>query len=362
MKIGILTQPLWGNFGGLLQNYALQQVLKSMGHDVVTLDYLWGTKGFNYVILQARIIVAALRGRCKFQLLKYAPGRNNPAIEEFVNNNITTTDRFWNSYHPQLVDKYDLQAVIVGSDQVWRPCYNPSIKDSFLQFTADKNIRRIAYGASFGTSEWEYSPQLARECSLLLKKFDAVSVREESGIKLLEKLGCRTGCVVLDPTLLLSASDYENISNITPTKDYTPHGEYICTYFLDDAHRKEDYADSLGHKLGLYNAVHLSIKDDKLDPAKWLDQIRRASFFVTDSFHGTVMCLIHHIPFLTVINKKRGVGRLHDLLKSVDLEYRLISDELIAPIPQSKIDWGNVDEKILLLREKSLIFLKKSLA
>ena len=100
--------------------------------------------------------------------------------------------------------EYD--AFIVGSDQVWRPSYNQHLEQAFLNFTENwKNVKRIAYAASFGVDNWEFTKKQTKECKRLVQKFDFVSVREDTAVNLCkEHLGIEA-THVLDPTLLLSA-------------------------------------------------------------------------------------------------------------------------------------------------------------
>src|SRR5690606_15864360 len=98
---------------------------------------------------------------------------------------------------------------IVGSDQCWRPKYSPNITNYFLDFLNDKqNVIRISYAASFGTSDWEFNEPETKMCRDLIQKFDAVSVRESSGIELCQKYLDKEAQHVLDPTMLLELDDY----------------------------------------------------------------------------------------------------------------------------------------------------------
>ena len=110
--------------------------------------------------------------------------------------------------------KFD--AYIVGSDQVWNPGYftflfDTDINNAYLGFTKNWNVKRIAYAASFGKESWEYSDQQTVICKKNIQCFDAISVREDSAIKLCQKYFNVTASHVLDPTMLLTVQDYTNI-------------------------------------------------------------------------------------------------------------------------------------------------------
>lgn len=107
------------------------------------------------------------------------------------------------------MDRLGLDAIIVGSDQVWRPDYSSCQPNYFLDFLPkDSKIRRISNAASFGGDNWDWSTELTARCAKLLQLFDAVSVREASGVRLCKE-HFNVGAVnVLDPTMLLDPEDY----------------------------------------------------------------------------------------------------------------------------------------------------------
>ena len=98
--------------------------------------------------------------------------------------------------------KYD--AIVVGSDQTWRPKYVPNVLNYYLSFARDIDIKRIAFGPSFGTAEWEYSDKLTDICKQLAQKFDAIAVREKTGVILCKEKYGVDAVNVLDPTFLFS--------------------------------------------------------------------------------------------------------------------------------------------------------------
>ena len=158
MKIGILTLPLHSNYGGILQAYALQSVLERMGHKVEVIDRELHRK-LPFWIMALRIVK-----RC---LIKYVIGKKETVIfierkrrkEQKIISQYTS--QFINHYiHRRIVKSYneigesDYDAIIVGSDQVWRPSYfgKKIIRHAYLDFAKDwKTIKRISYAASFGT-------------------------------------------------------------------------------------------------------------------------------------------------------------------------------------------------------------------
>lgn len=361
MKISILTQPLGHNYGGLLQAYALQAHLRAQGHDVETLDRRKREKSTKSVVK------AYIRNSVRYALgrIKSIPTRKREAfvyqkLADFRDRHLRLSQRI--DSEATLRDYYrrhPVDAVIVGSDQVWRPIYSPSITNFFLDFLEDveaagqPSATRISYAASFGVDDWEFSAEQTDICRALIQKFDAVSVREQSAQLLCqEHLGVDAEWVV-DPTLLLEAADYDTLM----PAGTSAHKGKILTYVLDPAAGKQAIA---GKVAGILQKDLFSVKPQKTltevtadqqqqcqypGVGEWLQGFRDAAFVVTDSFHGCVFAIIFNKPFIAVGNAKRGLSRFHSLLQIFGLEDRLISDqqqvtpELIA----AAIDWDKVN-------------------
>ena len=229
MRIGILTLPLHTNYGGILQAYALQTVLERMGHEVVVFDTpnktflppLW-----KFPLSIGKRTLKKLLGKTDRIFEEHYQNRIRPVIAQniqpFVDKNI---HRKIIRNFQQLTQK-DYDAIVVGSDQIWRAIYFPmwlgqGIENGYLAFAKEWNIKRIAYAASFGTSVWEYTEEQTQQCKPLLQKFDAVSVREANGVELCKKYFEVDALQVLDPTMLLSQEDYCKIfqdANIPKSK------------------------------------------------------------------------------------------------------------------------------------------------
>lgn len=225
MKIGILTQPLHNNYGGILQAYALQKVLKDMGHKVWTINREYTPSGYDRFMFTMRRLLVKLfhkemsipswQVKEKGSILRY--------IRAFVEDNIQTTEEITSTKQlSSLHRKYAFDAYIVGSDQVWRPKYSPCITNYFLDFIEnDCTIKKIAYAASFGEDKWEFTKRQTQKCARLAKQFHAISVREDSAIRLCNNYLGVDALHVLDPTMLLDKEDYIaliNKGNTHPTK------------------------------------------------------------------------------------------------------------------------------------------------
>lgn len=377
MKIGILTQPLHSNYGGILQNYALQQVLKQMGHEVETIDW-GGGSGLRAMLYRMKVHVLHTLLPNRYPLLKYMPNDKEKSIiqrntNHFINTYINHTEAM-HSYEEFVKQaskgKYD--AYVVGSDQCWRPCYNAFLPSMFLDFVQDKQVKRMSYAASFGTDKWEFTPQLTNVCAPLAKKFDLVTVREDSGVKLCkEHLGV-DAVHVLDPTMLLTKEDY--IQLIEKEKEPKSNGT-LFNYILDPDAKKSAFIQKVAKSKGLKAfqvlpkcQTETRTKDDLKNRIEdcvfpgvttWLRAFMDADMTIVDSFHGMVFSIIFNKPFWAIGNVSRGMSRFTSLLKMFHLEDRLLDADQLDNVDFSKpIDWimvnGILEEK---KREcKSMLF------
>lgn len=340
MKIAILTQPLGKNYGGMMQAYALQKVLRNLGHEVTTVDYnnysepAFFNKVARLVLRSLKKIVGKRKAPINFESkLPYILGSTRQFIKKniFLSECINNQEKLIKHFH---VSKYDV--VIVGSDQTWRPKYSPNIYNYFLSFLENNTaIKKIAYASSFGVDSWEFTNEETVECSRLASLFDMISVREESGIDLCKKyLDVKSQCVV-DPTLLLPKEDYIALlgSRYNDGKE-----EGIFTYVLDRSETKKSIINDISKKLSLEtfscqancSLTSLdaeSIHDYKMPAVEdWLASFANAKFVITDSFHGVIFSIIFNKPFIAIGNEGRGLARFKSILRKFSLENRLVLD------------------------------------
>ena len=361
MKIGIITQPLINNYGGILQNYALQIILKQLGGVPTTLnqEHIPLELGrLHFIASYFKRLFKRLLGKNQMFLNPLEEDRyiftTCPSIKNFIDKYISKLDIKGDLINcPELTSSYD--GFVVGSDQVWRPLYSPNILNLFLDFAGEEKIK-VAYAASFGTNRWEYSLDLTEKARLLVHRFHGISVRENSGVRLCkENLGV-DAIHVLDPTMLLSKDDYLKLCI-----DCKTYGKYIAVYFLDKNSMKvgavEEYAQK--HNLDIKYIGERSFNDCQ-SIEDWLYAISKAEMVVTDSFHGSVFSIIFNRPFVTFYNQERGNARLESLLSDFDL-----LSNLVTPNDMNKanieVDWNKVNEKIQERRKMSLNFLQNTL-
>ena len=362
MKIGIITQPLRYNYGGILQNYALQEVLRQMGHEVVTLNSKVKAKRtpkrvikefIKWVILKLRNSKGYVLGVIKFYTSDEILARNTSIfVKQFIE-----TENIGKLINP----KFD--ALIVGSDQVWRPEYS-NLDEAFLCFANKWNVKRLAYAASFGIDSVVFSPTECEKYGTQLRRFDAVSVREKSGVHICKTIFNVDAEHVLDPTLLLTSDDYvEKLGLLNFPKS---PGE-LFYYFLDNNIEKMAIVKKISSLLKFLSfTVNSNVEDlespieNRIQPPveKWLRAFYDSSLVITDSFHGCVFSIIFNKPFLLVINEKRGESRFLSLFEQLGIYNRLIEQN--SPIDVSTfMEKPNVN--LAELRNKSIEFLKKHL-
>ncbi|MFL1404394.1 polysaccharide pyruvyl transferase family protein [Marinobacter sp. M1N3S26] len=357
MKIAILTQPLGHNYGGLLQAFALQKYLRDQGHEVQTLDRRPPDQPLRALLDYTINTAKYLLGRIGTVPTRRKQEQVYRELARFREQHISlspciTSERALRDYYRQ--NPFD--AYIVGSDQVWRPRYSPSLGNFFLDFLDDigSPARRLSYAASFGVDEWEFSPRDTDRCRDLLGRFHAVSVREQSGVRLCEQHLGRTAECIPDPTFLLERGEYETVIDNPAGPD---NQGKVLTYVLDTQPSKQQIVHRVVDLLGRDSftikprkslwEVRKDTFDQSLYPGvgAWLQGFRDADFVVTDSFHGTVFSILFNKPFIAVGNRTRGLSRFQSLLTRFGLLDRLVehADDITTEQLQAEIDWPRVN-------------------
>lgn len=373
MKIAVLTLPLNSNYGGILQTYALQTVLERLGHHVTVFDHfqipqqqpLW-RKPFAFI--RRTLLKYIFRKQLRVFQERYEKKVRPLILRNMLDFMERHLHRVMPKHYCDLRKDWSYDAVIVGSDQVWRKEYFPErIENAFLGFVKDKQVQRISYAASFGLDVLDFTQKEIINCGKLLRMFDAVSVRETSGIKICkDRLGVEAQ-QVLDPTLLLKKEDYvQLIEEKMPTKS----GGTLMVSILDLTDKKQKMVDEMAKQRGLipFQAVRDSIYaydaplNKRIMPSveSWLQGFRDAELVITDSFHACVFSIIFHKPFIALGNKARGMSRFVSLLSLFGLEDRLTKMDGNFDFNTS-IDWDDVDNRLDKLRTKSLAFLQEHL-
>ncbi len=373
MKIGMLTLPLHTNYGGILQAYALQTLLKSQKHDAQFVST--GNCSPRRLSLKVRYLIYIKRF-----LLRYIFGKDIEVCPDYLR---VKEYKYLSKHTQYFIDKYisfdenlkihpeTLDVAIVGSDQVWRKLYiGDSYSNYFLDFLGeDSTIKRIAFSASFGVDTWDFTEEETAICAQLAKKFDLITVREDSAIPLCEKYLGVEASLTLDPTLLLERSDY---INLVEQENEGKRPGNLFYYILDETAEKKDLVNRVAEDLHLTpfktmpeKQLEKFIYEEKYcypPVTAWLRSFMDAEFVVTDSFHGCVFSIIFNKPFLAIGNKDRGMSRFNSLLKLFQLEDRLVylEDGKYTYSP-NEIDWQKVNAIHADWKIKSINLLKDAL-
>ncbi len=373
MKIGILTLPITENYGGILQAVALYRLLHSQGHDVILIN----KKFYQKQVLWKKIVNAVLL-KIPFHNLKQVKTNHRlhqeklermefhrPFVEKEIFN--ISEDLYTKQNLENFVKKENIDAVIVGSDQVWRKYYIQTdifYRNYFLDFLDASKTKKIAYAPSFGKDHWEGQND-SEDISKLLKEFTAVSVRESSGVDICKNtFNYNKAIHVLDPTMLMDKRFYKD-EIIEKYKESNTNKGGLLTYVLDEAKEKKEIIEFVQKNVGIESAHPLkgfNTSDVTYSVPQWLASFANADFVVTDSFHGMVFSIIFEKEFVVIGNHERGLDRFLSLLSLLGLEDRLIfnvkdlEDKELKRIEYSKVNVILDDEK-----KNSLKFLKEAL-
>ena len=355
MKIGIFTQPLKSNYGGILQNYAMQVVLKRLGHEPWTVDYLRFTWWNWFVAVVKVTIKKCLLRKSNYPLTPTKVQRQEHPLRRFAQKNIQLTQPRVKYPNKSVLQFYGFDALLVGSDQTWRPIYNGKIYDMYLQLAEGMDVKRVAYATSFGTDQWEYTPKQEAECARLAKQFDAISVREASGVGLCKEHFDVEATHVLDPTLLLTANDYNELC-----KDIESREPFVFAYILDMTEQKvaeiKAFAEAKGLPYFIKSAGSAVENSDSIE--LWLSYFRDATYVITDSFHGTAFSINYNKDFFVFLNEQRGNSRFDSLLNLFNLKDRVVTS--VNPEKPS-INWTEVNQLLNSERQRCDKWLNKAL-
>lgn len=332
MKIGILTWLHNGNYGSVLQAYALQKALRNQGYQTENIDYAPSTvKKVENLIKNKNSLKLFLEKWDAYCAKKVAGSprelsEKQKKFEDFRENYINITRRYSSPKEVATIDgEYD--AYICGSDQIWSPVLlNPVFYFDFLSDTE----RKIAYACSFGVSS--IKGKKATKITNYLNRFDYISVRESSGCEIVKNLTGKVVPVMSDPTLLLQRTDWDKVSKYNLNLN-----KYIFCYFLSWNEDYWKYVENVSQQLGYQIVIVPSVKETyqvdakilkNIGPEEWVGLVKNASYVITDSFHGTVFSIIYNKPF-TVLkrfsddNPRSQNSRIYTLLEHYNLTNRL---------------------------------------
>lgn len=386
-KIGIVT--FWtskDNYGQLLQCWALQQQLKKMKYYPFLIRYYWNPQSNTnltfYKLLLKILLIYPLIKKIEEILKRIINRKNLDALnkknelrefDKFREEHLICSDEVYDTLdqlqrNPPIADFY-----IAGSDSIWAQLVANKENQAFFLNFGSIETRKISYAASFLMDKYpEGQKKVLRS---LLQSFYSVSVRESSGVSICKSVGCKS-VQVLDPTLLLTKDDYLSKLEI---KGNPLNMVYI--YSVNIENEKEirwselkDICNKKGVDIKItmgsgmcpgYEIYGSDVDYEYSTIEKWIENINNAKFVVSASFHGVVFSIIMETPFAYIPfrgNKSRLNGRIYDLLSTLGLEDRILTQNVSYESLMSKtINWNDVRIKLGTKRQESIDFLVNSL-
>ncbi len=376
-RIGIITYHYFYNYGTMLQAFAIQKIIEKIAEcQPEIIDYRF-TEIIKYTFLHRFMVrvkrmsyylthfkEVATKHAYRDELLK-----KNKLFDDFFRQHFNiSSDTYY--YKEELGKKPPIYDVYVtGSDQTWSPKigFNPAL---FLDF-APADALKVSYAPSVGVTA--FKEEEAKYLKEQLEKYNYISCRETIGTELLKEITGKTVETVLDPTLVLKADDWRQLSKDSKINLNTP---YILCYFLGDRQYYRDFVNQLSIQTG-YEVYYIPInwKDCKADnnlllevgPIEFLHLIDNAKYVCTDSFHGTAFCINFNTEFFTFVKHAGNIcggdnSRIYDLLSRMSLTDRLKEKFSQSEyIDLSVIDFEETNRLLNIERITSINYLKKSL-
>lgn len=349
MKIGLLTYHHSFNIGAMLQTYATCRALKELGHEAVIVD-----------IRQEEDRRQGLSGLAS-DMIFFARDQKYKA--------------FKNTFYPPLTRRYysvdelrndppQVDCLIVGSDQTWNPDISKKIAMAYFLDFGGEAIRRISYASSYGKDQWDSTSNLTGAVNQALHRFNAISVRERTGVQICKDAFGLEAKLVVDPTILFGA--YPEITSNIPEKNETVC--YKLNRTPDFYGRIVELKQAMGCPVRMLNNAY-PVKGMKYtyppSVEAWIKRIGGARFVVTDSFHGVVFSLLYQRQFAAIKNHNGKDSRFVDLLTELSLENRLFENvgEMVERHPwDDVINYQEVIPRMEQLRQESWKYLKEALS
>lgn len=369
MKAGIVTFNSAHNYGAVLQVYAMQEYLKSLGLDVDVINYRIKEidnvyKLYNVRRKDPKLIRGIKKAKkiLKVNLCERWKLEKRKNFEYFINNVLNTTKPYTTLQEIQK-DFLQYDVLIAGSDQIWNTELTKGFKPAYFLEFGNKDARRISYAASLGNDSIDEKYTLFYK--RYLENFDFISVREEAMKDILKDLTDKPITRVIDPTLLLDKEVYDKLKIETRYKGK----DYIYVHYIGNDDKTYEIADQLSRKLGI-PVLHNRQKglfENELDslfnarPEEFISVIENAKYIVTNSFHTTVFSLIYEKDFITIPHATRP-ARMQNLLEIAGLSNHLVEDVRIMPkLETLKIDYKDVKRRLLEERKSSIEFLNNAI-
>lgn len=367
-KIGIITFHNSYNCGSMMQTYALQQFLRKKGIKSEIIDYYTpGQTDVYSVFNKNNSIKNLIINTLVFPFQKRIYNNNNK-YAQFSEKNFVKSSRIC-TYNE--LEKLDYSIVVSGSDQVWNITI-PDVDDAYFLPWA-KNARKVAYAPSFGAKNIAHNTNDIEKYKKFLNAFDALSIRENNGKQWIKDLIGKDVEVLIDPTLLLDETDYNDIldNNCTPKNDYIffycPTFDISMCDFVKKVSRKYNLPVIVWSAKSYYKKMvyRYGFKlPDYENPSVYLSLIKNAKMIFTTSFHGSVFSTIYRKNFFVL--KNGGMygddDRVKTLLESLFLMERLIPYKFDEKFDYLKsVDYVQYETNLKKLQTKAIEYIDKNI-
>lgn len=338
-NIGIInfSHSNW-NFGAVLTGYALQHYLRQEYKDANILNIQY-TDDTSY------------------------KKERNQLFDDFRQKYISETELLFNDNRAKFTQYINCcETIIYGSDQVFRYEFVKSSSMIFLGIIVQNITKLISIAAGFGDDESILlNKKILPVYKSALKRFSALSVREDFGLEICKQLGISNANLLIDPVFLLEEKDYMNVHNSTAEKVEV----FVYKLFSDEREFTNNELSDLVNKIG-YKKIKTIIADERnCSIEEWLTYIAESDFIITSSFHGAAFAIIFEKEFIFINKYEDRVGRINSLAKQLNINSRVyseISDIDIKYIRNNKIDYNKVKEKLANLKKHAKEFIRESIA
>lgn len=345
MRICTITCHDVYNAGASLQAYALQTYLADLGHDVRIIDYKppYLSSHFRFTTLNNSVydkpffkqayLLAKLPSRLRALPKKWA-------FDAFTKQYLRLTKRYCSAAALE-AEPPEAEIFFAGSDQIWNPTF-PNGKDSAFYLAFVKQGIRASYAASFAVDD--FPAGLSETTAQMLSTFQHISVREPSGLHILEKLGIQDAAVVLDPVFLLPRERWENLAVVLRNCKEP----YLLVYDFDNRTETIRIAKKIAdeHGLKVYSIFRSHDADrcfPNCGPLEFLGLVKNADFVLSNSFHATAFSVIFQREFAVVRRKDNLNSRMRDFVELLGMPERMLAAD--AEI-ETAIDWSAVSARL----------------
>ncbi|MCM1157288.1 MAG: polysaccharide pyruvyl transferase family protein [Bacteroidales bacterium] len=339
----------WGsNYGSMMTYYSLMKLLNSFGLSTIMIDKQGSRPDEPFLFTHAR---------------------------KFAESHFEAISPIYPYEYVYMLNSL-CDGFIVGSDQVWNYGISGHWRKTFFLKYVEEHKKKISYAASFGHDFSTDPPKEIPVHQKLLRRFDAISVREQSGVDILRDVYGVRAQRVLDPVFMVDREVYDEVMKESDRKVDEP---FIATYILDPTPEKREAMLYLAEKKGMKlinmldgfrqkqeaNKEKLQLDvDENVEVQDWLYYIGHCEYLITDSCHGASFAMIYEKPFVCIGNEARGLTRFESLFRLVKLEDRLVLDA--KEIPErpdllEPVDYAPVKEILKEEREAASEWLKKAL-